>query len=94
MYVCTHLICFLLILSRRPIINGYVDPKTCGEGPSFKLFLDLDYDLDGLGTIGELILRHSFQMSDQYIAAFNSIRLFCLENQKLDLDILRNETGN
>jgi hypothetical protein len=77
----------------RPIINGYVDQKTCGNGPNFDFLLDLDKELEDLMKMIERILRHSFQISDKYIKAFDSIRIFCLENQSLDLDIFREEKG-
>ncbi|ODM98966.1 Dynein heavy chain 6, axonemal [Orchesella cincta] len=76
----------------QPIINGYVDQKTCGDGPNMELLIQHDPDLASVADVLQNILDHGFQVCDKYIKAFDHIRLFCLENQRMDLEIFKKET--
>jgi hypothetical protein len=57
------------------------------------MILESDRDLEDLADMIESVLKYGFQVSEKYIHAFNDIRLFCLENLRLDLNIFRDETG-
>jgi len=78
----------------RPIINGHVDEKTCGNGPQMELQLENDPELEKLEKVSLQILKHGFQIFYRYINIFDHIRKFCLENQKINLGKFRRETGN
>lgn len=58
-----------------------------------ELLIQNDPELGDVADVLQSIIHHGFHVCDKYIKVFDHIRLFCQENQKVDLDTYKNETG-
>lgn len=68
-----------------------MDEKTSGDGPNMELLVLNDQDLAEVADVLQSIIQHGFQVCDKYIKGFDHIRLFCQENQKVDLEAYNKE---
>ena len=85
---------FLYVL-RRPIINGKMEEKTCGEGPSLISMFDDDTHLQQIIKNIKKSLNEGFREAEKYAATFQMYQAFYLENEAVDLQKLREtEHGN
>ena len=73
------------------MINGKVEEKTCGEGPSLNNMFDDDYHLRDVINNIKGCLYQGFNAADKYSASFEVYQLFYAENEAMDLDAVRNE---
>ena len=74
-------------------MNGYKDPKVCGEGPELDVLVNTDPDLKDVYETIDMILNHGFEACRGYTEAFDYIRIFCLENEKINAEMFRDEEG-
>lgn len=75
----------------RPIINGKIEEKTCGEGPSLANMFDDDKQLqETINNIKESISA-GFDAASQYASTFEIYREFYSENERLDIEVFRQE---
>jgi len=70
-----------------------MDEKVCGEGPQLDMLISTDPDLKEIYETIDLILNHGFEAAKLYIESFDFIRLFCLENVKINVNLFRSEEG-
>lgn len=79
----------------RPIINGKMEEKTCGEGPSLISMFDDDTHLQQIIKNIKKSLNEGFREAEKYAATFQMYQAFYLENEAMDLQNLREtEHGN
>ena len=84
MQIFTRNLSYFFYVLRRPIINGKMEEKTCGEGPSLISMFDDDTHLN-----------EGFREAEKYAATFQMYQAFYLENEVMDLQKLREtEHGN
>ena len=86
-----HYFEFCIICFHRPIINGKVEEKTCGEGPSLANMFEDDKQLqETINNIRESISA-GFDATLQYANTFEVYREFYSENERLDIEAFRRE---
>jgi hypothetical protein len=70
-----------------------MDEKVCGDGPELDTLVSTDPDLKEIYETIDLILNHGFETCRGYIESFDFIRVFCLENEKVNVNLFRAEDG-
>ncbi|KAG7458844.1 hypothetical protein MATL_G00224900 [Megalops atlanticus] len=75
----------------QPIINGKVEEKICGDGPSVEAMLEEDKHLQAVIQNIKEALQVAFDSANMYAQTFDGVRLFFKENESLDLDALEEE---
>ncbi|EDO31800.1 predicted protein [Nematostella vectensis] len=73
----------------RPIINGKVEEKTAGEGPSLATMFEDDRHLQGVIQSIRDAISNAFDMAWKYANTFEPYRKFYQENESLDLEAIR-----
>ncbi len=73
----------------RPIINGKVEEKTCGEGPGLSNMFDDDKHLQEIVSSIKESISAGFEAAAHYSSTFEVYKEFYSENERLDLEALR-----
>ena len=73
------------------MINGKIEEKTCGEGPSLINMYDDDLHLQDVIQKIKKSLNEGFAAADKYAATFQKYQMFYAENEAMDLQALREE---
>lgn len=95
MQIFTRNLSYFFYVLRRPIINGKMEEKTCGEGPSLISMFDDDTHLQQIIKNIKKSLNEGFREAEKYAATFQMYQAFYLENEAMDLQKLREtEHGN
>ncbi|XP_033113100.1 dynein heavy chain 6, axonemal-like, partial [Anneissia japonica] len=75
----------------RPIINGKLEEKTAGEGPSLMAMFEDDKHLQGvIQSIRDCIMK-AFEAVKLYADTFEPFREFYRENEGLDLNEIQQD---
>ncbi|EDV29711.1 uncharacterized protein TRIADDRAFT_18356 [Trichoplax adhaerens] len=73
----------------RPLINGKLEEKTCGEGPNLSTIFEDDRHLQGLIVNVKDTMSEAFHYTTLYSNTFESYRDFYRENEGLNLEHMR-----
>ncbi|XP_058967936.2 dynein axonemal heavy chain 6 [Pocillopora verrucosa] len=75
----------------QPFINGKVEEKTAGDGPSLATMFEDDRHLQGIIQSIKDAISSAFDSAWQYANTFEPYRQFYQENESLDLEGIRQE---
>lgn len=75
----------------RPLINGKLEDKTCGDGTSLDSIFEDDVHLIGLGDGVVECINAAFNVASRWASMFEPYQTFFDENDALDLDKLQEE---
>lgn len=75
----------------QPFINGKVEEKTAGDGPSLATMFEDDRHLQGIIQSIKDAISSAFDSAWHYANTFEPYRQFYQENESLDLEVIRQE---
>lgn len=80
-----------MIFFTRPVINGKIEEKTCGDGPSLMNMFDDDAYLRDIIQKIKQSIDEGFETAKKYATTFEKYQRFYVENESLDLQAVREE---
>lgn len=76
-----------------PMINGKIEDRLCGSGPSLVFYLEEDHELEELKQEIFVIIEDAYSAVDIYIQRFENVRQFYVEDCAMETETIEYERG-